>query len=56
VGEVFDAVTRAVIADALVLAGAGILVYGVALVHPAAAWITVGVLCIAGGLTMVEKR
>ena len=44
--------TRAALADALVLVGAMILVYGMALIHPAAAWITVGLLTIAGGLAL----
>jgi hypothetical protein len=42
--------TRALISDVLMLVGAAILIYGVALVHPAAAWITAGLLCILVGL------
>jgi hypothetical protein len=50
-----DVMTRAILADALVLVGAVILVYGMALVHPAAAWITTGVLCMVVGLMMTNQ-
>lgn len=48
------------IPDALIVGGAGALSYGAGLLHPAAGFITVGLLLIAGGVfaarrALVEK-